>query len=285
MSNFREASHVHYIGRYRTKFIFVGNVESDFCMLYQNPQGSYLNAMLIDATLQHLPHHHITAFNSFYLTWSTIGTCVIELEMIKSSQEGYSVAQAVLKQLPNPTNLATIETYNPSTYISKLHMLITTTNKTDGFTSAPFNNQPSPPIFSNMERSQVGLAGGHKLLKAYENVKHSGTGEVWHAFEWTNGDTIDAKSIACFADINAHPEPYVSRLRHTVFASLRFEFAFFPPPQNPTQRLLIKDMVRNVLNGLLTIDMWIFDQDEYLLATAVHFVVVSPRTKNAESHL
>ncbi|KAI9252418.1 hypothetical protein BDA99DRAFT_181082 [Phascolomyces articulosus] len=279
MSSYREATRTQYLGNSNNKAIFAGAIDPDFRMAHNNPQGGYLNAILMDAVLQRAPGHRAVAFNAFFFKLSVVGPCIVELEELKTSKNGYCVSQVALKQLSTPTPLNTIDTYDPSAYITKLHTIITTTSRPDGFSFAPLENmQPIALDFNKMQPSKFGLTGGPNTLKIYENLDNQNKGEVWHAFEWPNGEPIDAKSIACFADISTVPRPFVHKdMMYAMRASLQFEVKYRVPPPKPTQRVLLKIVMENIVDGIMDADGWLFDQDGYLLGTARHHIALTEK--------
>ncbi|KAI9495546.1 hypothetical protein BDB00DRAFT_786343 [Zychaea mexicana] len=235
----------------------------------------------MDAALQRAPGHRVVVFNAFFFKLSLVGPCIVELEELKTSERGYRVSQVTLKQLPTPAPLdePSPSAYDPSAYITKLHIIITTTNKQDGFKFAPLDYKQTPPVFDGMKLSKFGLAGGPDVLRIYENQEHGDKGELWHAFEWPNDrEPIDAKSIACFADIATSPRPFITKeMMHAIRASLQFEIAFHRPPTNPTKRVLVKFLMKNIIDGIMNADAWLYDQDGYLLATARHHIAFSEK--------
>ena len=226
---------------------------------------------MMDAIFRHIPGQRIVALNAFFFKLSVPGPCIIELEKLKTSETGYCVSQVALKQLSTPAPFTTLDAYDPSAYVTKLHSVITTTSKPDGFSFAPLiNNDPALPNLDNQMKPSKGisLTGGPDTLRIYENLDQEQKGEVWHAFEWPNGEPIDAKSISCFADIATIPRPFIKKDVKFKRASLQFEVAYHVPPTKPTQRVFLRIAMGNIVNGIMDADGWLYDQDGYLLATA-----------------
>ncbi|KAI8148655.1 hypothetical protein BJV82DRAFT_592848 [Fennellomyces sp. T-0311] len=275
MPDFQKSTQTHYLGKHGRKTIYVGNVDSEFLAYHGHPQGSYVAAILVDAILQFASSHRVVALNAFFFKPSVPGPCVVELEELKTSDRGYCVTQAVLKQLRTPAPLTTIAEYDPALYIAKLHTVITTTKKEGGYTYIGIDNQPSAPAFDSMKASPIHIMrGGDKVLAMYENLDYSNTGEVLNAFEWPSGESIDAKSLVCFGDISSVPKPLARNedIIHMPRLTLQFEISFREPPTKPVKRVLAKVIMSDIIGSNLDADGWLFDQDGYLLATARHHI-------------
>ncbi|KAG2219567.1 hypothetical protein INT45_013226 [Circinella minor] len=242
----------------------------------------YLNGIMMDAVFQHTPGQRMVAFNAFFFKLSVVGPCLIELVNLKTSNTGYCVFQVALKQLSTPAPFTTLDAYNPSAYVTKLHTIITTTSRPDGFSFAPLiENDPGLPNFNTQMKpsKMISLAGGVKTLKIFENLDQQQKGELWHAFEWPNGEPIDAKSIGCFADIATIPRPFIQKGVEYARASLQFEVTYRVPPSKPTQRVFLKITMRNIVDGIMDADGWLYDQDGYLLGTARHHISLMEKRK------
>ncbi|KAI9484597.1 hypothetical protein BDB00DRAFT_854578 [Zychaea mexicana] len=242
--------------------------------------------MAMDAILRYTPDRRIVAVNSFFFKPGNAGPCIVEVKELKSSERNFCVAQVVLKQHQQPQQqlLSSIDDYNPSLYTAKLHTIITTASSS--YDSASFhimNNDPASPVFdNNMQPSPIMelFLRASDVITIYENHERSYEGEVWHALEWPHTSDgqqlIDIKSLACFADLLNITKPYAqhNELVRLPRMTLQMEIKFRPLPVNPIQRVLAKVIMSDLIDGFINGDVWLFDQNGYLLANVRHQMAV-----------
>lgn len=229
---------------------------------------------------------HPISLNIFYLNKAPPGPCVIEVTDLKTTNNGYAVAQVILKQVhdvsletPPP---ATLAEYNPDDYRTRAHSIfnmgnmlaelgITYTNQETTVEPPKLENMVSkkPPFFETRLNQKLDKTMKVARRDKASKVETPGETEWRHLIEFKDGRPMDFKATAAMAD-TAIPTAWNlgnDKLGGPCWTpTLHIEVQFRRIPSGKAH--VGKFVTTHIINGRLGVDAWLFNEHGELLAIA-----------------
>ncbi|KAI9303361.1 thioesterase-like superfamily-domain-containing protein [Cunninghamella echinulata] len=315
---FDKATITKYLGQSSTgSTIYIGQASKNWS-IGNVPNGGYVVSLILDSVIQHYqPRHqkHPIALNCFFFNKTIPGSFVVEIEELKSSGKGYCICRASLKQtkntkVPSPTS---IKEYEAEEYTTKVHGIFTMGNMEFEKGRTFYHKNPKAPSKENMVPFQYQYMGDYvnaKMdLSTFPTSEKTGETLYQRPFQPEEGDTIvpgkpelsqaltfsdgrsvDYKSLALFADFMITP-PFL--LGSTYWngpiwcPTMQLELQFKRPLSSSSnlKEVLVHFCAPHIINSRFDLDGEIYDTDGNVLAITKHQCLVVDWTRNISTKL
>ncbi|KAI8388352.1 thioesterase-like superfamily-domain-containing protein [Radiomyces spectabilis] len=284
---------------------FKGTASLDWA-IGEVPNVSYVVALMTDSVLQHFSQRyqkHTVALNCFFFRKTLAAPFIIEIEPLKMSSKGYCVVKVSLKQSKDPrssTVPSSIDQYDPTIYVEKVHGIFTMGNMDNEQGVTHFHDAPKAPtkdtmvpykyvfmgefLTSKLDMSTAPRQPDGSLATPKSAEILPGKPEVSHSMQFSDGRPIDFKSMPYWCDMFITPPALLGPniLGGPVWCpTMQLEVQFKRVPSG--KEILGHYKAPHIINGRFDLDGEVFDSEGNLLALTRHQCLVVPWSRNSKT--
>ncbi|KAI8976920.1 thioesterase-like superfamily-domain-containing protein [Pilobolus umbonatus] len=234
------------------------------------PNGGYVAALVLDASLQHYStthQPHPIAFNTFFLRKTDEGGVLIEIEDIKMGKTGYAVSQIRMKQAKDLSRLISIED-DLSEYTDKTISIITMgdLHKEHGLTYT-YKPMTLVPVDQLTEYTYPYLS--HTVNTSIDLTKlpseQPGLPELNQVIEFKDHRPNDFKSIPYWCDMILSPPTFLGKnILDSWCATMQIEIQFKAIPTGTKAHCTF--LARHIKNSRFGLDGEVYNEQGELMA-------------------